>query len=49
MEFIYLIFHACLRFRFLDVGQTLALGVLCVLSAEYYVVMCRALPGTLET
>ena len=47
MEFIYLIFYACLRLRFLDVGQTLALGVLCLVSAEYSVVMCGAWPGTL--
>ena len=35
MEFLYFIFHACLRLQFLDVESNLARGVLSMLSAEY--------------
>ena len=40
MDFLYLIFYASLRLRFLDVFQ---------LSAEYSVVINGARPGTLVT
>ena len=49
MEFIYPIFYACLRLQFLDLETTLACDVLCMLSAEYSVVMGVAWPGTLVT
>ena len=35
IELLYLIFYSCLRLRFLDVGLTLARGILFLLSAEY--------------
>ena len=42
MEFIYLIFTLARIFGFWMLRQTLARGVLCLLSAEYSVVMCEA-------
>ena len=45
MEFLYLIFYACLRLRFLMWRQTPAIGVLYLLSAEYSVI-CGAWPET---
>ena len=52
MKFLYLIFYACLRLRFLDVETNpgpLCLHILFPLFADYYVVMCGAMPGTLVT
>ena len=49
MNFLCLIFYACLRLRFLDVEITLDGGVLFLLSAEYSAVMCGAWPGNLVT
>ena len=49
MDFLHLIFYGCLRLRFWMFRQTLALGVLYLLSAEYSAVMCGAWPPTLVT
>ena len=49
MEVIYLIFYVRLRLRFLDVETNPGRGVLCLLAAEYSVVMCEAWPETLVT
>ena len=45
MDFLYLIFYACLRLRFLDVETNPGpcRGVLFLMSAENSVVMCGAL------
>ena len=40
MDFIYLIFYACLTLRFLCVKTKRASGVLFLISAEYFAVMC---------
>ena len=49
MDFLYLIFYACLRLGVLDVETNPGRGVLFLMSAEYSAVMCRAWPGTLVT
>ena len=48
MEFLYLVFNACLMLRFLDV-ETNPAQRCPVPAAEYSVVMCGAWPGTLVT
>ena len=49
MDFLYLIFMVAWGFAFWMWRQTLAHGVLYLLSAEYSVVMCGAWPETLVT
>ena len=48
MEFLYLILHACLRLRFLDVETNPDPRRPAPLSAEYSIVMCGAWQGNLS-
>ena len=48
MDFLYLIFYACLRLGFWMWRQTRACGVLFTLSADYSVVMYSAVAGNLS-
>ena len=49
MEYLYLIFNACLKLRFRDMEIIPDPGVLFLLSAEYSEVMCGAWQGTIVT
>ena len=49
MNFLYLIFYACLRLRFLDVETNPGPGRPVRASEEYFVEMCGAWQGILVT